>query len=367
MNSPKVSVIVTSYNDAKLLPKCLDALLSQTLADIEIIGVNDASSDDTLDVLKRYAKQDSRVKYVDNPENVGLAASRNRGIEKATAPFLMFCDADDYYEPTMCQDMYQAITESKADLALSEIRVTYNAHAEMKPSDDNYYSLKYHGLQKVDRNVIYNTDLSSTDKIFRKAILDKYHLEFPEGKRFEDAYFCAAYFCASQTAFFLNKQLYNYVRHAGSIMSQTWSKDTADDHAIDHLHIAFMLYDFLDKYELLAKYNELYWQYFEAFEDFALRNSKSKERIRQVKAEASKFVEEHRASFESANVNNQENIQRLNSGKFYFSTTGLKRFLIKLMPTYRLATENIQRLRTLEVKHQQLLEKIDQLRGQEQK
>ncbi len=364
MSNPKVSIIVTSYNDAKLLPKCLDALLSQTLKEIEIIGVNDASSDDTLEVLKRYAKQDSRVKYIDNPKNIGLAASRNCGIDKATAPFLMFCDADDYYEPTTCQNMYQAITQSKADLAISEIRVIYHAHADMKMSDDNYYSLKYHGLQQINRNIIFNTDLSSTNKIFRKATLDKYHLKFPEGKRFEDAYFCVAYFCVSQTAFFLNQQLYNYVRHAGSIMSQTWSKDVADDHAIDHLHIVFMLYDFLEQNELIDKYNELFWQYFEAFENFALRNSKSKERIRQVKAEARDFVANHNTSFSQANINNQENIRRLNSGKFYFSTTRLKRFLIKLMPTYRLATENIQRLRNLNAKQQQLVEKLDQLRNQ---
>lgn len=363
MNKPKISIIVTSWNDAKLLPKCLDALLNQTLKGIEVIGVNDASSDDALVVLKRYAKQDPRVKYVDNPENIGLAASRNRGIEKATAPFLMFCDADDYYESTMCEDMYHAITTSNADLAISEIRVIYQAHADMKPSDDNYYSLKYHGLQQIDRNVIFNTDLSSTNKIFRKAVLDKYHLQFPEGKCYEDAYFCAAYFCTSQTAYFLNKQLYNYVRHAGSIMSQTWSKDTANDHAIDHLHIAFMLYDFLEQHELLAKYNELYWQYFEAFEDFALRNSKSQARVCEVRAEATEFIQNHQASFAKANVNNQENIRHLSSGKFYFSATGLKRFLIKLMPTYHLATENIQRLRTLEIKHQQLIEKFEQLRN----
>ncbi len=362
MNKPKISIVVTSYNDAKLLPKCLDALLSQTLQEIEIIGVNDASSDNTLEVLQRYAAQDQRVKYINNPKNIGLAASRNRGIAKATAPFLMFCDADDYYEPTMCEDMYDAITSSKADLAISEIRVIYHAHIEMRPSDNNYYSLKYHGLQQVDRNIIFNTDLSSTNKIFRKAVLDKYHLQFPEGKCYEDAYFCAAYFCTSQTAYFLNKQLYNYVRHSGSIMSQTWSKDVTNDHAIDHLHIAFMLYDFLEQHKLLEKYNELYWQYFETFEHFALRNSKSQTRIREVRAEANNFIQEHLDSFNHANINNQENIRRLSSGKFYFSTTGLKRFLIKLMPTYRLTTENIQRLRNLEAKHQQLIEKIDQLR-----
>ena len=73
MNNPKVSVIVTSYNDAKLLPKCLNALLEQTLKDIEIIGVNDASADNTLEVLQKYAQKDSRVKFIDNPKNIGLA------------------------------------------------------------------------------------------------------------------------------------------------------------------------------------------------------------------------------------------------------------------------------------------------------
>lgn len=362
MNNPKVSVIVTSYNDAKLLPKCLNALLEQTLKDIEIIGVNDASADNTLEVLQKYAQKDSRVKFIDNPKNIGLAGSRNRGLEKAAAPFVMFCDADDYYEPTMCQDMYTAITESAADLAVSEIRVTYQAHADMKASDDNYYSLKYHGLQPVSADIIYNTDLSSTNKIFRKSMLDQYQLEFPEGKRFEDAYFCSAYFCASQTVFFLNKQLYNYVRHAGSIMSQTWSKETTNDHAIDHLYIAFMLYDFLEKHQLLEKYNDLYWQYFAAFEDFALRNSKSQTRIREVKTLAKQFLQSHSASFNQAQPNDQEAIRRLSSGRFYFSTTRLKRFPIKLLPTYRLTTENIQRLHTLETKHQHLVEQIEKLR-----
>lgn len=361
MRKPKISVIVTSYNDAKLLPQCLDTLLGQTLTDIEIVGVNDASTDDTLAVLKRYAKRDHRVKYVDNPKNVGLAASRNRGLAQATAPFLMFCDADDYYDPTMCQAMYEAITESKADLAISEIRVIYQAHADMKPSDDNYYSLKYHGLQQINPTLIYNTDLSSTNKIFRRSVLDQNHLEFPEGKRFEDAYFCVAYFCASQTAFYLNQQLYNYVRHAGSIMSQTWSKDTADDHAIDHLHITFMLFDFLNQQGLLGKYRDLYWQYFEAFTDFALRNSKSRARVRQVKSEAKQFIAQHQASFDATMTVTQENIRRLVSGRFYFSTARIKRTLIKFFPTYRLTVTNLQNLQHLEQKQQQLNTTIDEL------
>lgn len=366
MSTPKVTVIITSYNDAKLLPKCLDALLNQTLKDIEIIGVNDASSDNTLEVLQDYAKRDSRVKFIDNPKNIGLAASRNHGLEQGTAPFFMFCDADDYYEPTMCQAMYDAITESKADLAISEIRVTYQAHQDMKPSDDNYYSLKYHSLQTIDGELIYNTDLSSTNKIFRKSILDRYHLTFPAGRRFEDAYFCVAYFCASKTAYYINQQLYNYIRHAGSIMSETWSKDnTANDHAIDHLHIAFMLYDFLEQHELLAKYNTLYWRFFEAFEDFALRNSKSPERIKQVKAEALAFIRQHDASFMAANPENRSRIQSLSAGKAHFDTAKLKRLIIKFLPTYRLTTENIQRLRTLELKHQQLAEKLQQLQERE--
>ena len=359
MRKPDISVIVTSYNDAEFLPICLAALLEQTWENIEIIGVNDASTDDTLKILKEYAKKDKRVKIVNNPENMGLASSRNRGLEKVTAPFVMFCDADDFYEPTTCEDMYKAINENKTDLAICEIKVSYKAHKEMKVSDDNYYALKFDGKQQINSNLIFNTDLSATNKIFRKSKLDEYRIRFPDGLRFEDAYFCVAYFCTSKTVYYVNKSLYNYVRRAGSIMSQTWSDKVKNDHAIDHLYIAFRLYDFLDKHKLLDRFNNLFWGLFGNFEDFAIRNSKSKERVKLVRIEAKDFINKHAESFAEAETPEQEIVRRLNSnGGVYVSSARIKRFLLKLMPTYKLGIDNIHRLRALRHKTKELISKL---------
>ncbi len=366
MKTPVVSIIVTSFNDAKYLPKCLDALKDQTLEEIEVIGVNDASEDNTLEVLKDYAEKDERFKYIDNPKNIGLAASRNRGIEASTAPFVMFCDADDYYEPETCEELYKAITENQTDLAIGEIRVIYKAHREMKLSDDGYYALKFAGRQQVNDHLIFNTDLSATNKIFRREILEKCQISFPEGLRFEDAYFCVAYFCESTTVFYVNKPLYNYVRHAGSIMSQTWSKEIENDHAIDHLHIAFALYDFLERRALLGRYNELFWCFFGAFESFAIEHSKSHERVKQVKHEAREFVEQHAESFNAAEVAEQEYVRRLSAGRFHISSTRVKQFLLRFMPTYRLSIANIHQLRALSRRNQQLLKQVDELENRQQ-
>lgn len=362
MNKPKVSIIVTAHNNAEYLPKCLDALLQQTLVDIEILAFDDASDDNSAQIIRDYAQKSSKIHAHINKKNLGVSATRNQGIKLAQAPFVMFCDGDDYYDPNACQALYDAITGHAADLAVGELKVIYHAHAEMKPSDDNYYALGYHGRQVASDDVIYNTDLAPTNKIFRKSILTASQIEFPKDLRFEDAYFCVAYMCACQTIYFVSQVVYYYVRHAKSLMSSTWDNANAEnDPAIDHLYIAFRLYEYLEKHQLLERYNDLYWRLFEAFTDFALRNSKSRTRVRQVKSEAKQFIAKHQASFDTTTVSTQENIRRLVSGKFYFSAARIKRTLIKFFPTYRLTVTNLQNLQHLKQKQQQLNTAINEL------
>ncbi len=355
--TPKVSVIVTVYNDEKYLERCLDALLNQTLTDIEIICIEDCSTDQSRTILEKYHQQDSRIKLLLNTENVGVSASRNRGIKAAQANYIMFCDGDDYYELDACAAMYETITRRNIDLVISEINVIYHAHPEMKISDDNYYSLKHSGLYLVDDNLIFFTDLAPTNKIFKRQLIEEHQISFPEGLRFEDAYFCVAYFCVSNTVYYLNQRLYNYIRHANSAMSQTWSTDSQQDIAIDHLYIAFRLYDFLVQQNLLEKYNSLFWRFFESFERFAIDNSKTRARRREVKQEAENFVKAHQTSFDGATTSVRESIQRLSSPLFLLNTTQLKLLLLRFMPTYRLQIANIHRIRALSAKNQQLLDR----------
>lgn len=361
INKPDISIIVSCYKGGNSLPTCLDALLSQSLENIEVICINDGSPDNTADILKEYANKDKRIIVITNEQNLGVSKSRNRGISLSRADYIMFCDADDYYDTSMCEDMLEAIQDSKADIAISEIRVIYEAHRELKYSDDNYYSLKFSGLEEINENIILNTDLSPTNKIFQKVILNKYNIRFPEGLYYEDAYFCSAYLCCSDNIYYLNEKLYNYIRHNESTMSDTFSSKTDKDLAIDHLYIAFELFDFLKENNLLQKYNNLFWQLFYSFELFALNNSKTRRRISEVKREALSFISSNKKSFDGAQLFVRENILGANTGGLKINKVKAKKTLIRIMPTYRLQVSNIQRLRSLKDNTAHLNKKVSQI------
>lgn len=346
MQKPLVSVILTAYNDEKYLQHALTALINQTLKEIEIICVDDKSSDNTLEILQDFAKKDARIKVIANEVNSGLSVARNNGIDASHADFIMFCDGDDYYEETMCEKMHKAITESGADLAACEINVIYHAHQEMKVSDDNYYTLKYSGLQRITDELIMKTDLSVADKIFRKSTLHKYQLRFPPGLRFEDAYFCPAYFFVSSKIYFVEERLYNYIRRNNSIMSQTWSGNTVDK-AIDHTIVAIQLFEFLEKHGKLAGHADIYWQLFEAFLAFSITNSHSSQSRKAAKEMASSFIAQHDEYFKQATEDEQARIQNLCSARPQLNITTVKKVLIKMMPTYNLQVQNIRQLRAL--------------------
>lgn len=344
---PKVSIIVTCYKGGEFLPRCLKSLTEQTLKEIEIICVNDGSPDNTREVLEEWSQKDARVRAIHNPTNVGVSAARNIGLQAARAEFVTFCDADDYKDPTFCAQMLEAMTTQGVDLAICGTQIIYQAHPEMKFSDDNYYSLKYSGRQTVNEDLILNVDLAPSNKLFRRAVIEHVGLRFPEGLYYEDAYFCVAYLCAVRKVYFLSRSLQFYVRHENSTMSNTWSSDKSKDHAIDHLYVAFRLYDFLHERRLLARWENLYWRVFSVFGYFAIENSKSRARIRQVKREAAEFVRQHQESLAQAEPYVQEEVKLMVSQRLSLNPTRLKRRLLPFMPTYKLQSMNIQRLRWL--------------------
>lgn len=355
---PLVSVIVAAYNVEPYLKHCLDTLLNQTLQNIEIIVVEDQSTDGTKAIIEEYAQKDSRIVPVYNTQNLGLSGARNRGIKKAHADYLMFCDSDDYCQPEMCEKLYEAL-ETGADAGACEDNVVYHAHREMKPSDDYYYSLKFTGLNDMSDELVLNTDVSVHNKIYRKSLMDQYDLRFAEGLLYEDAYFTVAYFCVSKKIYYVNERLYNYVRREKSIMSDTWSSDKSKDRAIDHLYEAFQLYDFLEKHDLLTKYNELFWQLFYRYEEFALSHSKSNERREQVRREAQEFIDKHSESFAAAEIGSINDIKLLNARHRFLNSAKIKKFILKFMPTYRIQISNVLRLRTLKNRQQNLINQMN--------
>ena len=93
---PKVSVIIPVYNTEKYLKKCLDSVCNQTLSDIEIICIDDCSTDNSLNILKEYTLKDNRIKLIEFKENKGAAVARNTGIDEAKGEYIGFIDSDDY-------------------------------------------------------------------------------------------------------------------------------------------------------------------------------------------------------------------------------------------------------------------------------
>lgn len=113
---PKVSIIVPCYNVEPWLNRCLDSLIGQTLSDIEIICIEDKSTDDTLKILKQYVKKDKRIKLIVHSRNMGVASSRNDGLKESKGQYIGFVDPDDYVDTDFYEKLYNKAIETGADV-----------------------------------------------------------------------------------------------------------------------------------------------------------------------------------------------------------------------------------------------------------
>jgi len=147
-----ISIIVPCYNLERYLKKCLDSILGQTYKNLEIIAIDDGSTDQTWNILERYAQADRRIVLV-RQKNAGAGAAMNKGIELAQGEFLAFVDNDDWVEADMFEKLYGSIMASGADLAVCNYNLAYEDRREMCYSpmknetvsvQDDFYSYFYH-------------------------------------------------------------------------------------------------------------------------------------------------------------------------------------------------------------------------------
>ncbi len=189
MTHPDVTVVVISYNDVARLPRAIRSVQRQTLRAIEIIVVDDASSDDTEAVVRAIAAVDPRVRYERLPENSGgCSAPRNRGIELASAPWVMFCDSDDEYERHACKNLVVTAEETGADVVCgTAARIDIRTGRAKRWRPEVHDELRVvEGLQDLPE-LLYDT--ISVNKIYRVDMLQRNGIRFPEGLLFEDQLF----------------------------------------------------------------------------------------------------------------------------------------------------------------------------------
>ncbi|MCL2280557.1 glycosyltransferase [Candidatus Saccharibacteria bacterium] len=296
MKKPLISIIVPCYNREQYIEKCLKSLLHQTMSEIEVVFVDDGSTDSSLQIAKRLQKNDPRLK-IHTGKNRGVAIARNIGLKNSRGQYIMACDSDDFFEPNMCQRMYRTIVDEKVDCVICAMKVIHTNKNSLGRGTDEYVKLKFKGKQIIDWNKIIHTDVSIPNKIFKKSIIDKYHISYPEGLLFEDAFFCDQYFTVSKTIFYLDEKLYNYVRHDESIMSQSFSKKGGQ--AADYMKIADKTYAFLQKNQLFDKYIDFFWHRFIQYYAFARDNLRGKD-FTKMRKEALDFIATHQAALDQA-------------------------------------------------------------------
>ena len=257
-----LSIIVPVYNTEIYLEECLASLASQTLKDIEIICVNDGSTDNSLSILMKYAEKDSRIKVINLSKNSGLSYARNVGISQARSPYITFVDSDDTVKAEAYSNAIRNFS-SGIDLVCFGIEVVGDDYLSHRANDDEYYRIKYLGVLDITQETIFNTDVSACNKIFKKSVIDKYAINFPEGMIYEDACFYFNYIAVSSKIAYLKEKYYQYKRRKGSTMGDTFDKK--NDKAIHHLLITKNIFSFYVASNVFVKHKETFARIFESY------------------------------------------------------------------------------------------------------
>lgn len=203
----KISVIIPVYNVEQYLSKCLDSIINQTFKDIEIICVNDGSTDSSLQILKKYASKDERITII-NQENKGVSSARNKGLEYANSEYVMFFDGDDYFYSSSAFDIaYNTVIENNSDIGI----FGYYNLSDAGLYVDCFYSKFKEATPCVGANNYFDYPIFVHDKIFRTEFLKKYNIRFNENvKNAEDFLFSLMCYFNNPKYSLINKCLYVY-------------------------------------------------------------------------------------------------------------------------------------------------------------
>lgn len=243
----KVSVIVPVYNVEDYLGECLDSLITQTLSDIEIICINDGSTDNSLEILTNYSKRDSRIKII-TQENKGLSSARNRGFEFINGKYTYFIDSDDILKSDALEKLYNLACDKKTDFIIFKL---INFDSETKEFSKNDYFEAKKLAKRVENKVfnykdiidiVFSTPVSTPGNFYKSEFVKNFR--FIENKIFEDNLFFAECIFNAKRVYFLNQHLY-YRRIRPDSITTTPTKNY-----VDRIYISNRIFDLTKKLNL---------------------------------------------------------------------------------------------------------------------
>ena len=217
-NQVKVSVVIPIYNVEQYLPKCLASVVHQTLQEIEIICVNDGSTDNCLKILEEFESKDKRIKII-NKENGGLGSARNAGLEYAKGEYISFIDSDDYIDENFLELLYNEAKEDDADVACGGIK---------RENDGKTHFLINYSHTIITDDIYEKINISKAtqfsfvwNKIYKHTFLKENELKFMQDIVFEDLIYTPQIMIKSDTLVTVPNTFYHYVKREKSIFQDT--------------------------------------------------------------------------------------------------------------------------------------------------
>lgn len=226
---PKVSIIVPVYNVAPYLRQCMDSIINQTYRNIEIICIDDGSTDESGKILDEYAKSDDRINAM-HTNNVGVASARNTGLSLASGEYLLFVDGDDWIDTATCQKAVSSISTESVDVVMWPYIREFSDHSDPKIIFRGQKLFDETECRKLQRRMIglsneelahpENADALSTvwGKLYRREIIEQNHLRFVNLSRigtYEDGLFNLCYFAHVKSAVYIPDYLSHYRKNTG--------------------------------------------------------------------------------------------------------------------------------------------------------
>lgn len=264
-NMPLISVIIPVYRiEDDFLIQCIDSVLSQRIEDIEVILVNDGSTQNNVDICKRYVKKDSRVVFLSH-ENRGVSVCRNEGIEIAKGKWIAFIDSDDWVEPDYLKVLLSVGEETQADIVLCDCFVNYaKSQIQNRFFRDDYLNSDIEGKDRFFMQFLcskyFGDCFGSTDsgapwgKLYRKSLIYEKKLRFcTELRRMQDNVFNLYAYENADRIIYFHRPLYHYRKSISSGFSR---------YNPDIVEIYYLVFASIEAFLKETHKEEMYWQAF---------------------------------------------------------------------------------------------------------
>lgn len=254
MANIKVSIVVPVYNTEKYLRQCMESILEQTLREIEVICVDDGSTDGSPGILKEFEEKDSRVRtFLKAKTSIGTA--RNYGLSKAVGEFIGFVDSDDYIDPHMYERLYQSACSQNAQVAITNIALYHT------DTQETYLYRDTRLYERLEKQTVFSArqapdilqSIGIWDKLYRHDFLIKHGLKYPEYTVFEDHLFSFQALVLAERITLVNQPLYFYRKQLPASITGREIKN--DIFKLDFLNISSQIRRFLQStgtYEVFA-------------------------------------------------------------------------------------------------------------------